>query len=78
MQSVTSLIINGLWHKAGDKAVACRNRSDGALHSDHLIREEHDIITVCHIDFELAGGRFFDNTLVGEVLSIKCLSQCFE
>ena len=65
VEAIPGLVIDGFRHKTGHKTMPCRNRPNGALHSNHLVGKQHRVIAVRHVDFELAWRRFFDDSLVG-------------
>ena len=78
VKAVPGLVIDGFWHKTGHKTVSCRNRPNLALHSNDLVGKEHRVVAVRHVDFELAWRRLFNDSLVGQVLSFKGLSEGYK
>ena len=45
MKSISGLVVERLGHKASNESVSCSNGADGALHTNHLIRKQHNVIT---------------------------------
>ena len=78
VKAVTCFIIDGLRHKTRDEAMSCSQGSDSALHANNLIGQQHHVITVRHINFELTGRRLFDNPCVGQILRFERYPQCLQ
>jgi len=75
VHAVSCFVIDGFRHETGNEVVPRRNRSNTSLHPNNLIRKRENIIAMGHVDFELGGGRFLNDALIGQALNFEGLAQ---